>query len=481
MDRAIPPIRQGEPYFLTATEENMIKNKKLVNAALRRRDIQEFFNLTGYTEMQVEISAISLVATETTFLFFGNIAGALAVGWLVERFGRKGALVITNFLSITSTVVLLFSRKFRFYGCILFTFFYSGICSGITFGVVPLYLLEISPKSLRGGITMMHHLFSSLGYLLFEILALQQLLGDPRGIPILATFPVIMPVLQSFMLPYLPESPRYLFIQRKDVESARQALKKLRERDDVEDEIQELKLEDITEKQEKNMNPLKLLRTPSLRREVFPIVALIGGEHLNALNSAYYYSQRIYLAMGVETDNIQLTVIGGIVFYCCATAFTAYLADSKGHRLMLLIGFGMSIISCVLLTLSLELQATFPEMVYFSSVVDLLFIFGEGLGTGPIPPVIVMELFLQSSRSSALVIAGIVHWLTSYLADMTTIYAEAYIGAFIFLLFWPISVATIFYIFRYVPETKNRTFVGIRRRTALKKAVKIHIQKQAEK
>ncbi|XP_053251226.1 solute carrier family 2, facilitated glucose transporter member 5-like isoform X2 [Podarcis raffonei] len=345
-----------------------------------------------------------------TFLFFGNIAGSLVVGWLVERFGRKGALVITNFLCITSSVILLFSRKIRFYGCILFTFFYSGICSGIIFGVVPLYLLEISPKSLRGGITMMHHLFSSLGYLLFEILALKQLLGAPQGLSILATFPVIMPVLQSFVLPYLPESPRYLFIQRKDVVSARQALKKLRERDDVEDEIQELKLEDITEKEEKNMNPLKLLRTPSLRREVFPIVALIGGEHLNALNSA-----------------------------------------------------------------------TIPEMVYFSSVVDHLFIFGEGLGTGPIPTVIVMELFLQSSRSSALVIAGIVHWLTSYLADMTTIYVEAYIGAFIFLLFWPISVATIFYIFRYVPETKNRTFVGIRRRTALKKAVKIHIQKQAAK
>ncbi|XP_077789746.1 solute carrier family 2, facilitated glucose transporter member 5-like [Podarcis muralis] len=322
-----------------------------------------------------------------------------------------------------------------------------------------------------------------------------------------------MPVLQSFMLPYLPESPRYLFIQRKDVESARQALKKLRERDDVEDEIQELKLEDITEKQEKNMNPLKLLRTPSLRREVFPIVALIGGEHLNALNSAYYYSQRIYLAMGVETDNIQLTVIGGIVFYCCATAFTAYLADSKGHRLMLLIGFGMSIISCVLLTLSLELQLqstgqvgsrcdrTFTFLKYFpfsdlpcesqvgvplqgkSSQRDLHSLGQQfyGIRDGPIPTVIVMELFLQSSRSSALVIAGIVHCLTSYLADMTTIYAEAYIGAFIFLLFWPISVATIFYIFRYVPETKNRTFVGIRRRTALKKAVKIHIQKQAGK
>ncbi|XP_033012006.1 solute carrier family 2, facilitated glucose transporter member 5-like [Lacerta agilis] len=93
-----------------------------------------------------------------------------------------------------------------------------------------------------------------------------------------------MPLLQIFLLPLLPESPRYLFIQKEDENSAIKVLKKLRDTDDVGDEIEELQLEDIIEKDEKNMDSLKLMMTPSLKWQVIRIIVLMGGEQLDGLN-----------------------------------------------------------------------------------------------------------------------------------------------------------------------------------------------------
>nr|XP_034980319.1 solute carrier family 2, facilitated glucose transporter member 5-like [Zootoca vivipara] len=315
---------------------------------------------------------------------------------------------------------------------------------GICFCVGPLYLGEISPRSLRGGIIMTHHLFYLFGFLVAQILCLQEVLGTGKGFPTLIKLFGVMPLLQLPLLPFLPESPRYLLIQKKDEESSRQALKKLRNRNYVEDEIEELHQEDIVEKSEKNMKPLKLLYSKKLRRQVIAIIVLMVGQQFDG-NSVIL-----------------------VAYY-------------KGCRFLLLIGFGVSSFICVLLTVAMEMQSAVPEMRYFSVILIYIFLFAHVIGPGPLPIVLVVELFLQSSRSSATVIAQVLHWLLFFIVALILLYIEIHIGPYSLIFFCPFGFAIFIYIFKFIPETRNRTFVEIRGKVTTRKPRRVHFKMQSSK
>ncbi|XP_060134159.1 solute carrier family 2, facilitated glucose transporter member 5-like [Zootoca vivipara] len=357
---------------------------------------------------------------------------------------RKVALFITNFSTIIFAVVMAFSLSIHSRGYIIFSRLCSGISTGICFCVGPLYLGEISPRSLRGGIIMTHHLFYLFGFLVAQILCLQEVLGTGKGFPTLIKLFGVMPLLQLPLLPFLPESPRYLLIQKKDEESSRQALKKLRNRNYVEDEIEELHQEDIVEKSEKNMKPLKLLYSKKLRRQVIAIIVLMVGQQFDG-NSVIL-----------------------VAYY-------------KGCRFLLLIGFGVSSFICVLLTVAMEMQSAVPEMRYFSVILIYIFLFAHVIGPGPLPIVLVVELFLQSSRSSATVIAQVLHWLLFFIVALILLYIEIHIGPYSLIFFCPFGFAIFIYIFKFIPETRNRTFVEIRGKVTTRKPRRVHFKMQSSK
>nr|XP_028594347.1 solute carrier family 2, facilitated glucose transporter member 5-like [Podarcis muralis] len=243
--------------------------------------LPSFYNITRPEEADFQISLLSI--TVTMFPLGASFA-TIPAGWLLDRFGRKVALFITNLSAIIFYVVMIISLSMHNHGYIIFSRLCSGISTGICFCVGPLYLGEISPRSLRGGIIMMYQLFYLFGFLVAQILCLQEVLGTGKGFPTLIKLFCVMPFLQLPLLPFLPESPRYLLIQKKDEESSRKALKKLRNRNDVEDEIEELHQEDIVENSEKNMKPLKLLCAKKLRRQVIAIIVVMVGQQFSGIS-----------------------------------------------------------------------------------------------------------------------------------------------------------------------------------------------------
>nr|XP_016848235.1 PREDICTED: solute carrier family 2, facilitated glucose transporter member 5-like [Anolis carolinensis] len=168
---------------------------------------------------------------------------------------------------------------------IIFARMYTGMCAGMASTSVPLYLGEISPRSRRGGVVMMPHFFLILGVLLAQILALKHLLGTPKGWPTLMGLAGVMPLSQSVLLPFFPESPRYILIQKKNERKAREALQMLRGKDDVDDEIQELCQEDIAEKADKRMSMLKLIKKRNMRWHLITVVVVMTAQQLSGTNA----------------------------------------------------------------------------------------------------------------------------------------------------------------------------------------------------
>ena len=99
--------------------------------------------------------------------------------------------------------------------------FQNKIFSGLNTSLVPMYISEIAPLTLRGGLGTINQLAVTVGLLVSQILGVEGLLGTDKGWPYLLGIALFPSVLQLLLLPFCPESPRYLLITKQQEQAAR--------------------------------------------------------------------------------------------------------------------------------------------------------------------------------------------------------------------------------------------------------------------
>ncbi|XP_066493477.1 solute carrier family 2, facilitated glucose transporter member 5-like [Tiliqua scincoides] len=405
----------------------------------------------------------------------GGLVGSFIFAPLADMCGRQQTLIINNFLSMVCAILMGFSKMVQAYEFSMFSRFLTGVSSGIFSNIVPVYLSEIAPKNRRGAINVVASFFLIFGILIGQVFTAPQLLGNEKGWPILMSFAGFMALFQIVPLFYIPESPRYLLIQKRDEGNARQVLMKLKGQDNVEEEMEDLRLEDHAERTEKNMTIFKLIHFPGLQRRFTIILVLMFAQQFAG-----------YSAM--------------------------HLIDSVGRRILLLSGFGVCSICCAVLPITIHLQTFHSWMSYINTILIITFLLGHFIGPGSIPHLLVAELFLQSSRSSAFAASGAMFWLWRFIATLTLGAPakraclqmqpadqgernspaarptprlpspaeladwQAALRAYAFLLYLPVGLATFLFIFKFIPETKKKTFREIRRILATQATKKIVVK-----
>ncbi|XP_065552900.1 solute carrier family 2, facilitated glucose transporter member 5-like [Lathamus discolor] len=443
--------------------------------------MQDFYNQTYYnrTGVPMESGFQTLLWSLTVSMYpLGGFFGSLMVWPLVNNCGRKGTLLISNLLSISAAILMGTSELAKTYEVIIFSRVIMGIFAGLASNVVPMFLGEMSPRNLRGAIGIVPQLFISIGILIAQILGLNIILGNAKGWPVLLALTGIPSLIQLLILPFFPESPRYLLIQKGNEEQARRALQKLRARDDVDDEIQEMRQEDRSEKEEGQFTVFSLCTFRGLRWQLISIIVMMMGQQLSGVNGVFYYADRIFLSAGVDDSSVQYVTVSIGAINVVMTLLAVFIVESLGRRILLLAGFGFCCVSCAVLTMALNLQTTVPWMSYLSIVCVIVYIMGHAIGASPIPFVMITEMFLQSSRPAAFMVGGSVHWLSNFTVGLVFLYMEAGLGPYSFLIFCGICLATIVYIFFIVPETKNKTFMEINRIMAKRNKVEIQEDKE---
>ncbi|XP_014688940.1 solute carrier family 2, facilitated glucose transporter member 5 isoform X2 [Equus asinus] len=426
--------------------------------------MKAFYNETHYSRFSEYISEFSLTllwSISVSMFPFGGFVGSLMVGPLVNRLGRKGTLLFNNIFSIVPAILMGTSKTARSYEMIILSRLLVGICAGLSSNVVPMYLGELSPKNLRGALGVVPQLFITVGILVAQIVGLRSLLATEEGWPILLGLTAIPAALQLLLLPFFPESPRYLLIQKKDAAAAKNALKRLRGWDDVDAEMEEIQLEDEAEKAAGIISVLTMFRMRSLRWQVISIIILMGGQQLSGVNAIYYYADQIYLSAGVKDQDVQYVTVGTGAVNVLMTICAVFVVEYLGRRALLLLGFSVCFIACCVLTVALALQDRVSWMPYISIVCVICYVIGHALGPSPIPALLITEVFLQSSRSAAYMVGGTVHWLSNFAVGLVFPFIQVGLGAYSFIIFAVICLLTTIYIFLIVPETKGKTFVEI--------------------
>ncbi|KAJ8264851.1 hypothetical protein COCON_G00139500 [Conger conger] len=432
-------------------------NTGVINAP--QKTISAFYNGTWidrYKEGIPEASLTTLWSLSVAIFSVGGIIGSFSVGLFVNRLGRRNSMLMANVLAFVAAALMGFSKMAASWEMLILGRFVVGLYSGLSTGFVPMYVGEIAPTALRGALGTLHQLGIVIGILIAQVFGLNSIMGNAELWPLLLGFTAIPAVLQCALLPFCPESPRFLLINRNEESQAKNVLKKLRGMADVSADMQEMKEESRQMMREKKVTIPELFRSPLYRQPLLIAVMLQLSQQLSGINAVFYYSTRIFEKAGVAQP-VYATIGAGVV----NTAFTVvslFVVERAGRRSLHMIGLLGMAFSAVLMTIAMALLDKVDNMSYVSIVAIFSFVAFFEIGPGPIPWFIVAELFSQGPRPSAFAVAGFSNWTANFIVGMGFQYVEKLCGPYVFIIFTVLLL--FFFVFTYfkVPETKGRTF-----------------------
>ncbi|XP_067909502.1 solute carrier family 2 member 15b isoform X2 [Heterodontus francisci] len=347
--------------------------------------IKDFYNDTILERFNQTLSPHHLVllysATVSVFAV-GGLFGSLCVGLLVARFGQKGTLVYSTLLVLLAGLLMGFSKVLRSLEMVILGRFMTGIHSGISLSVVPMYLGEIAPKNLRGFLGLIPTIFICLGVFAAQVLGLQELMGKEKEWSLFLSLIVVPALVELLFLPWFPESPRYLLIQKEDIAATVRALTWYRNKysSNVQAEIEEMQEEQRSLASLETISVFQLIADRSVRSQLTSIIVINIGMQLSGIDAIWFYTNRIFENSGIPKRYIQYTTVGTGAIEVVAGLIGSLTIERVGRRPLLIGGFGFMGFSCAGITMSLLFQVPWLHYASVACVVGII----AGFCVGPV-------------------------------------------------------------------------------------------------
>ncbi|XP_061134864.1 solute carrier family 2, facilitated glucose transporter member 11b isoform X1 [Syngnathus typhle] len=439
-------------------------NVSVINAPTKY--VQDFINQTWIERYQSDIAPGVLTLMWSTIVSIFTLGGLIGVsvgGTLSVKLGRKGTMLINNIFAMAAALMMGLSYPTGIFELIILGRFLIGLNSGIGLCVQPLYLVEIAPTSIRGLMGMGTSVFVTGGIFTGQVMGLKELLGKEETWPILLATICIPAVMQLLMLPWFPESPRFLLIDRGDYEGCKKALKQLHGAADWEAEMEDMEKEKNNLEQEgvQAKKPWELLADRSIRWQLLTIVLLNSAQQLNGINAIYFYADYVFAQAGIPNERRPYAAVGTGACECITALTCGLLIEHLGRKVLITGGYTLMSICCILFTLTITFQEISPVFPYLSMACVFAFILSFGLGPGGVTNILTMELFTQNARPAAYMIAGSINWISFFFISMIFPFIVLGLKQYCFLVFMAICTLVALYIFFIIPETKNKTFLEI--------------------
>ncbi|XP_071494139.1 solute carrier family 2, facilitated glucose transporter member 1-like [Diadema antillarum] len=425
--------------------------------------IQDFVNETYFLRSGgVQISDTGLTwlwSTIVSIYCIGGALGALAGGYWADYFGRNRGLIYNNFISIVASLLMGCCQVASSPEMIIIGRFVIGFSVGMSLTIVPLYLAEIAPTKLRGAITTTHQLLITIGILIAQSLGFYAFY-DEKTWPAVLGLSAATGIIEFVLLPFCPESPRWLLIKKGEEQKAIEALRKLRGTDDVQNEIDEMKIEHQHEAEIEKVGVVDLLclRDPTWMMPLFICIVLHGGQQLSGINAIIFYSTELYELAGMTEDQIAYATVGFGALNVTVTVVAVLVVERFGRRPLLLYPFSLLSFWLIGLTVCLALQDRNDWIKWMGLSFVYIYIVTFAIGPAPLPYVVSTEVWSQGPRPAASSISIQVNWWANFVVQMSFPPIQEEIGEYTFIIYIVFLVLTTLFIYFYVPETKNQSF-----------------------
>jgi MFS transporter, SP family, solute carrier family 2 (facilitated glucose transporter), member 3 len=281
----------------------------------------------------------------------GGPFGAITGGRLADNRGRRGALLICTWTFLLGGLLQTFALDML---TIIVARFVIGFASGFSSVLVPIYLGEMAPPTLRGMLGTVTQFALVTGILVSDLLAFS-FAHEGKWRFLFCATPVIA-LLQLIMAPFLLESPRWLLGRDAKSLKARYIIKRLRGLrydHEVESEVGYFVLGGDAQKQGESSQTAvlkEMLQQPKIRSMLLSCLVLQLAQQLCGINAVFYYSTAFF--EGIIDDPLVGTTIVGAV-NVAATWAVLFMMDSYGRKTLILWSSGGMFLSCIVIVLSL--------------------------------------------------------------------------------------------------------------------------------
>jgi sugar porter (SP) family MFS transporter len=388
----------------------------------------------------------------TSLLLVGAVVGALLAGRVADLIGRRLTVLITAAIFVVGVLLAAFTPT---YPILLVARIVIGLAVGSASMVVPLYIGEVVPPRVRGGLVSLNQLAITAGILVSYLID-YGLSGSAnwRLMFGLAAIPAVL--LFAGML-FQKESPHWL-IRQDRIDEARNVLKRVRnDDDDIDGEIR-----DVQEVSRKEAGVRELI-SPSVRPLVFVGVMLAVFQQITGINTVIYYAPTLLQGAGFGNSAALLAnVVNGVV-NVGMTIVAIWLLDRAGRRPLLLSGtagmaVGMAITACAFLG-----GENLHGALAIVAIIGLLVYTGSfAIGLGPVFWLLIAEIYPLRIRGAAMSVATMANWGANFVVTVSFLtLLNAISGVGVFFLFGFLTLVALAYFWRKVPETKGRSLQEI--------------------
>ncbi len=387
---------------------------------------------------------------------WGTVIGSLTGGIPCDKYGRKKTLFWIGVLYLVSALGSAMAPDpytfsfFRFIG---------GLGVGASSVAAPTYLSEIAPADKRGGMVARYQFMIVFGiFIAFFSNYLLKGVGGGIDWRLMLAAEAVPALIYCVMVLGVPNSPRWLVINKGDEEAAKPILTAMGIKD-ISKSIAEIKAS-VNKKVKASLwngkysTPIKLA------------FLLAFFNQLSGINFVLYYAPEILVSAGLGGEESLLNSIAIGVVNLIFTMLGMYLIDKAGRKQLMIWGSIGYIISLGMVAYCFLTGASPTLLLIFI----LLFVASHAIGQGAVIWVFISEIFPTKVRAMGQSFGSGTHWVfAAIITQITPMFLDKENGIFgdnpypIFFFFAGFMVLQLLFVLFIMPETKGKSLEQIER------------------
>ncbi|OQU93650.1 hypothetical protein CLAIMM_00132 [Cladophialophora immunda] len=416
----------------------------------------------SYMGLDTNPNATALIGALTSLFYAGGALGSVLNSFMADRWGRKVTLTTASIILIISEACLAGSVNIAMF--ITFRFF-VGVGAFMQYVGVPLWVIEISPprgRSILGGIV---GLFGVIGYIMGAYVGVgffyYQTSSDSQWRVPLA-LGCVSPVLLLCLMPWLPESPRWL-LARGQEKRAWDIVSRLHRREkDSSDEYAMIEFTQMKKQHELEASLdsswWEVIRRPSYRKRAAlafflpPMVFTTGNLVLTT------YASSLFVELGYDAETSLQLLAGTYVAAIAGNLISLTYVDRIPRNIIFTVGI---LADTVILSIEAALVAEFlgsgnDSALRAAVAFFFLFLFTFNLFLEGPQWYYASEIFPTHLRAKGITISVVGVCCIDILWLMLAPTAFANIGWKFYMVFISLSVCSAFVVYFCYPNTLHK-------------------------
>ncbi|HUY81682.1 MAG TPA: sugar porter family MFS transporter [Acidobacteriaceae bacterium] len=396
------------------------------------------------TNVETEIAASALL--------LGCLLGAAGASLIGDRIGRRKSLLLAAVLFAASTVGASLANSVTVFSVGRLA---GGLAIGLASVLTPVYIAEVAPARNRGMLVSLNQLAIVVGILVAYIASWGLAnIGDSSWRWMLAV--AAIPALVFFFgLLFIPESPRWLIIHG-EREAGRKVLARIYGPAQADIQVKEVEAAAVVEEGTWREVFAKPMRRPLTVALGLAILCQITG-----INTVLYYGS-ILISQHFRGQTAGTALMANVIIGCTNLVMTLValrFMDRWGRRTMLLIATAGMTFSLALFVILYRIPGVSP-FVILSCILSYTGFFAFAMG--PVPWVVISEIFPNKIRGRAASIATSMLWTGTLVVTLTFLSLVKALGVSgTFSIYAILCVVSFVFIWAWVPETKGKTLEQI--------------------